>query len=54
MSKLIKEYSGIDDLDDALIKTISDFSFKLAIGQLDDAARVIIGDVMASNIFISI
>lgn len=41
MSKLIKEYSGIDELDGALIKTISDFSFKLAIGQLDDAAKVL-------------
>ena len=41
MSKMIKEYSGIDGLDGTLIKTISDFSFKLAMGQLDDAAKVI-------------
>ena len=40
MSMLIKEYSGIEDLDETLIKTIPDFSFKLAIGHLDGAARV--------------
>jgi hypothetical protein len=40
MSNIIKEYSGIVDLDEALIKTISDFSLKLAMGHLDDAARV--------------
>lgn len=38
---LIKEYSGIDTKDDALVKTITDFSIKLSMGQLDDAAKVV-------------
>lgn len=40
-SNLIKEYSGIDIADEALVKTITDFSLKLSMGQLDDAAKVV-------------
>jgi intraflagellar transport protein 140 len=38
---VVKEYASIDSNDEALIRTVTDFSFKLAIGMIDDAAKVI-------------
>ncbi|KAJ3347753.1 hypothetical protein HDU91_006708, partial [Kappamyces sp. JEL0680] len=41
MGSIVKEYTGIDAYDEKLVKVVTDFSYNLAVGKVDEAAKVI-------------